>query len=232
MEPPSATVAGRAGGVSMIRGKAKRDRWGVRLLVLLCVGLATLAVSQPAHAALPSSIAALGDSLIRGWGSDGTPTDAYAYSWATGTDLSVNSHYRRLLARTPAISGQTENYAYLGATMANVAGQTAGPITAGARYVTIMAGTNDVCTTTVGGMTTVASFSSALNSALSNLTASLPTARILVGSIPDWYGLWQQLHLNPAAANAWATYNRCPDLLGSSTTARRPRSGRPEDRSS
>src|SRR5262249_40318206 len=43
--------------------------------------------------------------------------------------------------------------------------------------------------------------------------------RILVLSIPDWFGLWQNLHANSSATAAWTGYGRCPDLLGSSATA-------------
>jgi lysophospholipase L1-like esterase len=202
----------------MIRRHPNSGGRSVRSALAFAALLAVLALAPGASAALPSSIASLGDSLIRGWGTDGTPTDAYAYSWATGTDTSVDSHYLRLLARTPAISGQTENYARLGAKMADVDAQASGPVTAGSQYVAIMAGTNDVCASSTAQMTSVVTFSSQLSTALTHLTSSLPSARILVASIPNWPGVWQQLHANPTAVNEWSTYNRCPDVLGPSAT--------------
>src|SRR5262249_2437016 len=51
------------------------------------------------------------------------------------------------------------------------------------------------------------------------LTSNLPGIRIQVLSIPDWFGLWQNLHGNSSATAAWTGYGRCPDLLGSSATA-------------
>jgi lysophospholipase L1-like esterase len=95
------------------------------------------------------------------------------------------------------------------------AGNAVGP---GAQYVTLWSGTNDVCTPTTGGMTSVASFTQALQSTLSRLTTALPGVRILVLSIPDWYGFRQTFAGTPAAVTAWATYGRCADLLGAGAT--------------
>ncbi len=205
------------------KGEARREpaACGSRIrgiLAFACAALGLLAAPLAGAATLPSSIAALGDSLTRGYGASGAPTDAFAYAWATGTDSGVNSHYRRLLTRTPTISGQSENYAVVGAKMADMYAQAGSAITGQAGYVTIMAGTNDVCTSTVGGMTAVANLTTQLRSTLSRLATALPSTRILVVSIPDWYGVWQRLHLDPAAVNAWSTYPRCPDLLGPSAT--------------
>jgi lysophospholipase L1-like esterase len=68
--------------------------------------------------------------------------------------------------------------------MNDVFAQPAGPILGGAKYVVIMAGTNDVCTSTSGQMTSVSAFTTQLGAALTRLTTNLPSARILVASIP------------------------------------------------
>src|SRR3954468_10468260 len=81
----------------------------LRLGLALILGLAALAFASQAQAALPSSMAALGDSLTRGCGAGGAAGDVPAESWTTGTDPAVNSHYSRLLAQNPAISGNGNN---------------------------------------------------------------------------------------------------------------------------
>jgi len=110
------------------------------LVALVCV----LAAAAPAAGStLPSSMAALGDSLSQGWGSAGSPSDNPAASWSTGTNTNVNSHYLRLLALTPAISGHAANYAISGSKMISTYDQAASAVVQGAEYVTILAGTND-----------------------------------------------------------------------------------------
>jgi hypothetical protein len=83
----------------------------VRLIVgLFALGLlAVLGASHPASAdpaitGYPDSIAALGDSITRAVDSAAFG-DLPEYSWATGTQASVNPYYKRLLAVQPAISG-------------------------------------------------------------------------------------------------------------------------------
>jgi hypothetical protein len=82
--------------------RSRRRRSGT--VALLAVVLALLGAGRAA-AALPSSMAALGDSLTRGYGAGGTAADYPAESWSTGTDSAVSSHYLRLLAQNAAISG-------------------------------------------------------------------------------------------------------------------------------
>jgi len=178
-----------------------------------------LAFAGSDAAALPSSIAALGDSLSRGYGAGGAATDYPAESWSTGTDTVVNSHYLRLKAQSAAITNHASNDAVSGSTMAATFTQAGTAVSQGAQYVTLWSGTNDVCTTTVSQMTTTASFASALQATLSRLTTNLPGVRILVLSIPDWYGFWQRFRTNSSASGAWATYARCSDLLGANATA-------------
>jgi lysophospholipase L1-like esterase len=192
------------------------------LLVLVLLGLGVSLLGAPtASAALPNWMAGLGDSITRGYGSSGAAGsgDNLSASWSTGTDSAVNSHYSRLLAVNPAISGNGANYAVNGSKMSSTFTQAQSAVTLGAEYVTIMSGTNDVCTTTVAQMTSVSTFQSQLTSTLNRLTSNLPNAKILVASIPNWYGLWQAFQSNPSALSAWSTWNnRCPVLLGSGAT--------------
>ncbi len=190
------------------------------MLVVLGVGVGLLG-APTAAAALPNWMAALGDSITLGYGSSGAAGsgDNPTASWSTGTNGSVSSHYSRLLALNPPISGHAASYAQDGVKMSSMQTQAQSAVSFGPDYVTIMAGTNDVCTQTVGQMTSVNNFKSQLTATLTTLTQSLPNAKILVTSIPNWYGLWQTFQSNPSALSAWSTYpTRCPDLLGSGAT--------------
>jgi len=194
--------------------------------VLALVALASAGAAPTAHAAppgtvpLPSSIAALGNSLTRAFGSGGPNSlDTPANSWATGGNPAVGSHYLRLLALNPAIAGNDFNDARSGGPLADTLDQAALAVSQGADYVTIESGTNDVCVPTVAEMTTPAAFATALRATLDRITTGLPEAQIFVLSIPDWVVLWDRYHDDPAAQTAWATYNdRCPDLLAASAT--------------
>lgn len=182
-------------------------------------GSATSPLTAPVVAGLPSSIASLGDSISVAWGSSGAPGGPNPEtSWSTGTDPVVNSHYQRLLALNPAIAGHAFNHAAPGTKIAATYNQAATAIAEGAEYVTILSGTNDVCTTTVAEMTGVGAFRTRLTRTLTSLSAGLPGAWIFVASIPDWYGLWSDFHTDSAARAAWATYARCPSLLGAGAT--------------
>lgn len=165
----------------------------------------------------PTSLAALGDSLTVAFGATGGG-DAPAESWATGTDPAVLSHRQRLEALGVSLSG-VWNDAADGQTMADLAGQAATAGGQGAAYVTVWAGTNDVCVADAASMTSVDAFTAALGAVLDRLQTDLPAARVLVLSIPDWYGFWQRNHRDPAAVAAWTTYaSRCRVLLDPGAT--------------
>ena len=184
------------------------------------------AFAASAALALPSqafavSIAALGDSLSVAWGADGsTGAPDLAESWATGTDPGVNSHASRLAAL--GLGGSVANYAVPGQKMAATLAQADAAVSQGGfDYVTLFAGTNDVCsdqTVVPADMTSVADYTTELRATLADLTTGLPTARILVVSIPNWYGLWSQYQSDSAATSAWTSSGRCPILLGSGTS--------------
>ena len=179
---------------------------------------ATAVVSVSTSASgVPSSIAALGNSLTRAFGATGSAEDAPLESWSTGSDTAVNSVYQRLLALNAAIGGNAFNDAVSGSTMADIGGEASTAVSQGAAYVTIWAGTNDVCTSTTAGMTSVASFSSSLQTTLTDLTQGLPGVRVMVLSVPDWYGFWQAYQANAAAT--WTANGRCPDLFGLGATS-------------
>jgi lysophospholipase L1-like esterase len=161
---------------------------------------------------LPSSIAALGDSITAGYGSCLTVVACTHNSWSTGTSGSVESHYRRLVRDNPKIRDKRRNYAVPGARAAGLKAQADKAVRAKAQYVTILIGANDACRGTVDEMTEPETFRSQVDAALDRLGKGLPTATVLVVSIPDLHRLWEVGHTNDRAVAAWAR-GICPALL-------------------
>jgi lysophospholipase L1-like esterase len=169
--------------------------------------------SASAVAALPSVMAALGDSLTAGVGSCGPIRACLDKSWATGNDKQVDSHYARLKA---AGGSKTKisavNLAERGARAADLDDQARKAVRAKAQYVTILIGVNDACAKT---MTPVAEFRDSINDALATLKKGLPSARLLVVSLPDLYRLWEIGHTDRLAQIEWVVVapTECPSLL-------------------
>ena len=185
----------------------------------LCALAVPVAVADPALTAYPSSIASTGDSITRAFNTCSLGfTDCPANSWSTGTSATVNSHYRRILAANPLISGRTYNDAKTGGKLVDLAGQVQTAIAQHAEYVTILMGANDVCTSSESTMTQVATLRSQFRSALTSLSTGLPNSRIFVASIPDVYHLWQVLHTNFAAVLTWSIGGICQSLLAHPTS--------------
>jgi lysophospholipase L1-like esterase len=193
------------------------------LVSLLATLLATFVVTGPAASAapaLPTSMAAAGDSITRAY--DATLfgcflADCPANSWATGTSSTVNSQYRRLLARGAAISGQNGNYARTGAKVGELPTQMGRAVTA--QYVTVLIGANDLCTPTVDGMTSETAFRSSVRAGLDAYLGQNATGLVFVSSIPDLYKLWQLGQTISGAQNTWTTFGICQSMLSTKGTA-------------
>jgi lysophospholipase L1-like esterase len=119
----------------------------------------TTASPRPVWNPSPDSIAAVGDSITRGFDACNVLSDCPTVSWATGSDASVDSLAVRLLGRTGA-AGHSWNYAVTGARMADVPAQMARAARRRPELVTVMAGANDACRPTTRQMTPVADFRS------------------------------------------------------------------------
>src|SRR6266511_2545671 len=137
-------------------------RRAVSVIAVTVVAVALLAA--PARAAtppLPNSMAALGDSITRAFDVCCYYGDHPSNSWATGGSPldSIQSHYERLRALDPAIEGHQFNDAVTGAKMSDGARQAGQAVAQGAKYVTILLGANDLCTSSVSTMTWTASAS-------------------------------------------------------------------------
>jgi lysophospholipase L1-like esterase len=182
-----------------------------RLLVLLAAA-AGLALPGAAQAAYPNSIASTGDSITRAFNDCWFPyIDCPAASWSTGT--ASYSHYSRIRAVNPGITGRSYNHASTGADMADLYGQVQGVISRRAEYVTILMGANDVCASSEAGMTPVDTFRSQFSAALASLTTALPGTRVFVSSIPDVYQLFLLFRWDLTANTVWATARICQSML-------------------
>lgn len=197
-----------------------------RSVVLLSSLLVTLVVALPgstqaATPALPSSMATIGDSITRAadvccWYGD-HPGD----SWSTGGTSfdGVQSQYERIRALHADIAGHNYNDAVSGARMSAGPTQAQRAVTQKAKYVTVMMGANDLCTSSPSTMTSVDTFRTQYRSTLSTLFAGLPArAHVSVSSIPDVYQLWQLYHPSSTARFVWSNAGICPSLLSPART--------------
>ncbi|WP_343951731.1 SGNH/GDSL hydrolase family protein [Nonomuraea longicatena] len=156
----------------------------------------------------PRVMAALGDSISTGFNACGWYVSCLSRSWATGTDRDLDSHYLRL-----GMSGGNRNFAEPGATSADLRGQVDRAVTAGAGYVTILIGAQDVCTRTERAMTSVPVYRSRVEQALSALREGLPQARVFVASIPDLRRLWVAGREHGLARAFWTLGRICQSML-------------------
>ena len=184
----------------------------MRLRLLLLAAALGLTLTASAHGAYPSSIASTGDSITRAFNDCWFPyVDCPAASWSTGT--SSYSHYRRLQAVNPAITGRASNHAVSGADMADLNGQVQGAVARGAQYVTILMGANDVCASSEAAMTPVVDFRAQFAQALTTLATGLPNARVFVSSIPDIHQLFTLYRFDLGANAVWAIAGLCQSML-------------------
>jgi lysophospholipase L1-like esterase len=183
----------------------------------------------PAHRQQPRSVAALGDSISRGFDACSVLADCPKVSWVTGTDKRVESLAARLALRAPAAGrdaggraasgravgetvGNSWNLARSGARMSDLPGQVTAAVRKKPELVTILMGANDACRSSPEEMTPVAGFRREFESSLGALHRGLPRARVLVGSIPDLEHLWEVGRRNPLARTVWRL-GICPSML-------------------
>src|SRR5215211_2580403 len=195
----------------------------VRIVVLALAVVSAGLVAQPAWAAppLPGSTAAIGDSITRAYDVCCYYGDHPGQSWSTGSTSydGISSHYERLKALNPAIAGHASNDAVTGAKMSAAPTQAAQAAAQGARYVTILLGANDLCTSSPATMTATDAFRSQFQQAMATLMQRSPTPYVFVASIPNVYQLWQVLHTNSTARWVWSTARICQSMLGATRTA-------------
>ncbi|MFD3806374.1 SGNH/GDSL hydrolase family protein [Streptomyces sp. NPDC058611] len=160
------------------------------------------AQSAPRWNTAPASIAAVGDSITRGFDACSVLADCPEVSWATGTDPAVRSLATRLLGEAQA-PARSWNHAVTGSRMADLPGQLAEAATHKPDLVTVMVGSNDACRPTASSMTSVADFRSGFEQALAGLRAASPASQVYVSSVPDLQRLWEQGKDLPMVRQIW-----------------------------
>ncbi|WP_330457638.1 SGNH/GDSL hydrolase family protein [Streptomyces sp. NBC_00820] len=160
----------------------------------------------------PDSIAAVGDSITRGFDACTVFSDCPEVSWATGSDAGVDSLAVRLLGVTGAAE-RSWNYAVTGARMADLPGQMEQAVARRPELVTVMAGANDACRASVSSMTSVAGFRADFEKALSALRTALPKTQVYVASVPNLKRLWSKGRMDPLGKQVWKL-GICPSMLG------------------
>ncbi|WP_314225719.1 SGNH/GDSL hydrolase family protein [Streptomyces zaehneri] len=160
----------------------------------------------------PSSMAAVGDSITRGFDACTVLADCPEVSWATGASTEVNSLAVRLLGAAKAAT-HSWNYAATGARMADVPAQMAQAAAEKPQLVTVMAGANDACRESAAAMTSVADFRAEFQDALSTLRRALPKTQVYVTSVPNLKRLWSQGRTNVLGKQVWKL-GLCPSMLG------------------
>ncbi|WP_328313021.1 SGNH/GDSL hydrolase family protein [Streptomyces sp. NBC_00442] len=156
---------------------------------------------SPAWNRSPASLAAVGDSITRGFDACTVLADCPEVSWATGSDASVDSLAVRLLG--PAAPTRSWNYAKTGARMSDLPAQMGLAAAEHPGLVTVMTGANDACRDDVTAMTPVASFRTQFEQALHTLRAASPTSQVYVASVPDLKRLWSTGRGSPLGKQIW-----------------------------
>jgi lysophospholipase L1-like esterase len=188
----------------------------IALLGIVGVGRAPASTTRTPH-----SMAAIGDSITQAFDACCWYGNHPGDSWSTGGAGwdGVSSHYERLRALDPAITGHNYNDAVSGARMSGGPGQAQRAVDQGAQYVTIMMGANDLCTSSPSTMTSVDTFRSETRQTLDVLASGLPaSAHIFVASIPNVYHLWELYHTDATAELVWYAAGICQSLLAPDRT--------------
>lgn len=160
----------------------------------------------------PDSIAAVGDSITRGFDACAVLSDCPKVSWATGTDPAVDSLAVRLLGAT-GVAGHAWNYAVTGARVADLRGQIAQAVRKKPQLMAVMVGANDACRDSTAQMTSVADFRKDFQAAMDALRKALPKTEVYVSSVPNLKRLWSQGRTNPLGKQIWKL-GICPSMLG------------------
>ncbi|MFF8030716.1 SGNH/GDSL hydrolase family protein [Streptomyces sp. NPDC016626] len=160
----------------------------------------------------PDSVAAVGDSITRGFDACAVLTDCPEVSWATGGSEKVDSLAVRLLGRAGAAE-RSWNHAVSGSRMADLPGQMERAARHRPELVAVLTGANDACRETTSAMTSVADFRAGFEEAMRTLRAALPKTQVYVASVPDLKRLWSQGRTSALGRQVWKL-GICPSMLG------------------
>ncbi|MFF8844008.1 GDSL-type esterase/lipase family protein [Streptomyces sp. NPDC015127] len=160
----------------------------------------------------PRSLAAVGDSITRGFDACELLADCPEASWATGTDARVNSLALRLLGPAGA-AARSWNHARSGADMADLPAQMTLAAAHKPDLVTVMVGANDACADTVERMTPVDTFRTSFETSMARLRKDAPKSQVYVSSVPDLKRLWSAGRADPLGSQIWRL-GICSSMLG------------------
>ncbi|MDT0490663.1 SGNH/GDSL hydrolase family protein [Streptomyces griseus] len=159
----------------------------------------------------PGSVAAVGDSITRGFDACSVLADCPEVSWATGSDAGVRSLAVRLLGASKAAE-RSWNHAVSGARMVQLPEQMALAAKERPGLVTVMMGANDACRGSVRLMTPVADFRASFEASMRQLRAGAPKAQVYVASVPDLKRLWSEGRQDESIRKVWSL-GICPSML-------------------
>lgn len=199
-----------------ISTRARRALSTVAAAAILAAGTLLGATSASAAPALPTRMAALGDSITQASMTCSVLIVCPTNSWSTGSSAAVASHASRLRAAGAPLA--TVNLAVPGATSSALPTQALRAVASGAQYVTIEIGANDACASTVAGMTATATYAANVQAALTALAAGAAHPQIFVASVPNLKRMWEVNAANPKARLAWALLTPCSSLLKNPTS--------------
>ncbi|MCM2414323.1 SGNH/GDSL hydrolase family protein [Streptomyces sp. RKAG290] len=160
----------------------------------------------------PGSVAAVGDSITRGFDACSVLADCPEVSWSTGTDRTVRSLAVRLLGASGA-AARSWNHARTGARIAQLPEQMALAAKEDPDLVTVMIGANDACRDSVRLMTPVADFRASFEASMRQLRGAAPKAQVYVSSVPDLMRLWSTGRGNQLGKEIWKL-GICKSMLG------------------
>lgn len=171
------------------------------------------------------SIAALGDSITNGLGTCTTPfnpdaiIDCPDFGWATGTHPDVNSVLTRLqAAQKPGVSVKAYNDAVSTSGAAGLDTQAAIAVGQKADYITILTGTNDLCTPTLDSVVSTKDFTKGITKALKTINTGLPNSKIYISSIPNLEATYNDHAIDRRSRPIWHQNSICQSILDDPTS--------------
>ncbi|QNP63162.1 SGNH/GDSL hydrolase family protein [Streptomyces genisteinicus] len=160
----------------------------------------------------PRSVAAVGDSITRGFDACAILADCPEVSWATGSDAGVGSVALRLLG-PERVATHSWNHAVSGADASDLPGQMAKAAAHKPELVTVMVGANDACADSLDRMTPVTAFRESVTAAMEILREEAPEAQVYVSSVPDLKRLWATGRDDALGSRIWQL-GICATMLG------------------
>lgn len=171
------------------------------------------------------SIAAMGDSITKAANACEAWQECDEASWSTGTLGEINSVASQVEKIPNPEAKHNEkaevkrfNNAKSYSKSNDLINQATITLTQRPELITILTGANDICTPSLGEMTSTEEYSSNVEQTLIFLNENLPKSKIIIGSVPNIYTLWEQGKDNEIAVEKWNSASLCPTMLKNPTS--------------